>query len=335
MTRFRFTVALCLLLVLAAALPALADVKTEEKSLTKFEGLVGKMMGLFGGKAAREGVASTVAVKANRKATITGDSGEIIDLDQEQVYTLDLRKKQYRVTSFAELRRQLEEAKAKAAQARSDEQPAQPQTGEKEPEMEIDFSIKESGQSRRINNYDCREVILTVTMRQKGKTLDQGGGMVMTSHIWLGPKIPYLQEIADFDRRYAEKLQGPYALSAADAQQMAAALALYPGMQEMMGKFEAQKVNMEGTEVLTVTTMESVKSPEQMQQEQKEQESESSPASGLGGLLGRKLLKKKPQESGGPANRTKIFTMEHELVRAEPAASDADVGIPAGFKQAK
>jgi len=27
--------------------------------------------------------------------------------------------------------------------------------------------------------------------------------------------------------------------------------------------------------------------------------------------------------------------MEHELVRAAPEAADADVGIPAGFKQVK
>jgi len=42
------------------------------------------MMGLFGGKAMKEGIVDTVAVKGNRKATFSDNAGEIIDLDEER-----------------------------------------------------------------------------------------------------------------------------------------------------------------------------------------------------------------------------------------------------------
>ena len=49
---------------------------------------------------------------------------------------------------------------------------------------------------------------MTITVREKGKTLEQSGGMVMTTDMWLAPKIAAMKDIADFDVRYAQKLYG-------------------------------------------------------------------------------------------------------------------------------
>ena len=43
-----------------------ADVRSDEKSRVEFAGMLGLMVNLFGGKAAREGVLSTVAVRLIR-----------------------------------------------------------------------------------------------------------------------------------------------------------------------------------------------------------------------------------------------------------------------------
>ena len=93
-----------------------ADVRADQKTRIEFAGMLGRMVNLFGGKAAREGVTSTVAVKGNRKVTTSGQTGQIIDLTEEKIYALDLRKKSYKVTTFAEIRRQMEEAQKKAAE---------------------------------------------------------------------------------------------------------------------------------------------------------------------------------------------------------------------------
>ena len=48
---------------------ALADVRTEQKTHATFGGPLGRMIGMFGGKAAKEGIVETVAVKGDRKMT--------------------------------------------------------------------------------------------------------------------------------------------------------------------------------------------------------------------------------------------------------------------------
>jgi hypothetical protein len=316
-----------------------AEVKTEEKSQLKFEGMMGRMMGLFGGKAAKEGVVNTVAVKGNRKMTLSENEGQIIDLTEQKVYSLDLKKKTYEVVTFEEMRRRLQEAQEKAAKAAKDNTKTEQPPSEKQ--MEFDFSVKESGQKRAISGYDCREVVMIITAHEKGKTLEEGGGMVMTTHSWLGPNIPALKEIAEFDQRYAKAMALAFNMGDA-AEQMAMASAMYPGMKDMIGKMQVESVNMEGAQILTEMAMESVKTAAQMSQEQKQASDDSGGGSitsvrGLGGLLGKGLGKKKPAESdpNKPANRSTIFTMNHELLKIATSVADSDVAIPAGFKEKK
>ena len=98
-----------------SAAPALADVKTRDKGQVKFEGMLGTMMRMFGGKALSEGIVSTNAVKGNRKATLNDMTGRIVDLDEQKVYDLDMKKKNYTVTTFEQLRQKLREAQEQAA----------------------------------------------------------------------------------------------------------------------------------------------------------------------------------------------------------------------------
>ena len=71
------------LLALVAA-PAWAEVKTREKTHITLGGMMGKVFNLFGGKAAKEGVVGTTAVKGNRKATMNESNGQIVDLTEEK-----------------------------------------------------------------------------------------------------------------------------------------------------------------------------------------------------------------------------------------------------------
>ena len=200
-----------------------ADVRSEEKSQVKFEGGLGRMLNLFGGKAAREGIVSSVTVKGDRKATATGDNMQIVDLREEKIYDIDVKDKSYRVTTFAEIKKQMEDARKKAEAQASRESGSSSSSGEPQKQVEVDFDLKESGQKRAINGFDAREVIMTVAVREKGKTLAESGGMVLTSNIWMAPAIVAMQEVAAFDRRYAEKMFGPTMI---DARQMAAAVAM-------------------------------------------------------------------------------------------------------------
>ena len=150
---------------------------------------------------------------------------------------------------------------------------------------------------------------MTITVREKGKTLEQSGGLVMTSDMWLAPRIAAMKEIADFDLRYAQKLYGPM-IAGASPQDMAAAMAMYPMMKQAMEKWAAEGGSSKAPPILTTVTMEAVKSAEQMAQETKtaaEERSLSAPPASVGGLIGglakRKIATEEGRRSDGASRR--------------------------------
>jgi hypothetical protein len=343
MNRTRMTIALSAALLAASSYSLRADVREEQKAHVQFGGMLGRMFNMFGGKSAREGVTSTIAVKGDRKATTSDMTGQIIDLAEEKVYDLDLKKKAYTVTTFAELRRRMEEAKKKADEnarkeaGREKEKPAAADPDAKQ--VEIDFDIKNTGAKKTINGFDTHETVMTITVREKGKTLEQGGGMVMTSDMWLTPKIAAMKEVADFDMRYAQKLYGTM-IAGVSAEQMAAAMAMYPMMKPALGKMSAEGGKIDGTPVQTTTTMDAVKSAEQIAEEAKAGGDDSKPAAagGVSGMLGgfaKKMAQKKMGGDDANKDRATFMTMTSEVLKVVTDVSPADVAVPAGFKENK
>jgi hypothetical protein len=164
-------VPLVLALVAVSSYSVQADIKTDEKTRVQFGGVLGGIVNLFGGKAAREGVTSAVAVKGDRKATTSDNTGRIVDLTEEKIYDLDIRRKTYKVTTFAELRRQIEEARRKAEEAARKAEPPQkaPRRDPNAKEMEIDFDIKNTGQ-KEIVGFDTQRSCSPLRCAKRGKS---------------------------------------------------------------------------------------------------------------------------------------------------------------------
>jgi hypothetical protein len=331
MRRLLISCALVFPLVALTAGPAMAEVKTREKSQVKIEGIIGRMMNMFGGKAAREGIIATTAVKGDRKATMNDSTGQIIDLAEEKIYDLDLKKKTYEVTTFAELRQRMQEAREKAKKDAEREQPKdeKPEKADQpQKEYEVDFDAKETGQKKSLAGYDTREVIMTITVREKGKTLEDAGGFVMTADSWLGPQIPALKELHDFNLRYLKQLQGPDAMGMS-AEQMAMVVAMYPMLKQASERLSKEGAKLQGTPLATTTTFEVVKSKEMMAQQA--ESSNSGGGGGFGGMLARKLAKK----DNAAQPRSTIFTVFGETQEVATAVAAADVTLPADFKEKK
>jgi hypothetical protein len=332
-TRLTLAVALCL-----AAAPALlrADVKTQERTQVKFEGALGRMVNVFGGRGAREGIVSSVAVKGNRMLTLSGESGELIDLAEEKVYTLDLKDKEYRVVTFAEMRKRLQEAMAKAekdAAAAKPEPEPEKKPNEPKKEYEVDFSIRPGAGARQFAGRNATEQIATIVVREKGKTLEEAGGMVLDSHLWLTPSVPELKELTDFRVKYAQAVYGEMAAQA--AQNMTQAMAMYPQMQDAMKKMAEEARKLDGTPLFTEMVFQVQAPPGQATQS--EQRS-SPPPTSVGGLLGGLMRKRggdKPAADAAPAvpGRATVVTMTTETLQIASNATDADVALPAGLKQ--
>jgi hypothetical protein len=316
-----------------AGVSARADVRTQEKTHMTFAGPLGRMVNMFGGKAAKEGIVQTVAVKGERMMTTSDKTAELIDLAEEKVYNIDLDSKSYTVTTFAELRQKMQEAqeKAKEHMASAKERQEKEKPSEPQKKMAIDVSTKETGQKKSVNGFDCHEVVTTVTMHEDGKTLDEGGGMVLTTDAWMTTPIPAMKEVAAFRRRYYEKLSGMDA--AAAAAQMAQAMAMYPQMKDLMGRARVEGAKVDGTPISTVMTMEAASSPEQKKEHADQQQSLDS-GGGLGGMLARKMMKNNADENASAdSGRSPIMTTTLEVLSVATDVAPDAVSIPAGFRQ--
>jgi hypothetical protein len=315
------------LLTLTAA-PAYAEVKTRDKTQVKFEGMLGRMFSLFGGKSGKDGIEGKTAVKGNRKATLTDTGGTIIDLSEEKIYELDTKKKQFTVTTFDELRRKLREAREKAMKEAEKAEPGQKEEAQKPAkEYEVDFDVKETGQKKTVAGYDAKNTVVTVTVREKGKALEEGGGLVMTNDMWLGPAIPQLKELYEFDLKYAKALQGPE-MAAMSAEQMSAMVALFPLVSKAMDRMQKDAGKLAGTPLETTMTVEAVKTKEELAQAQ--QQSSGSGGGGLGGMLARKMLKTEPAKA-----RATVVTTRYEVLEVSTSVVPTDLAIPADYKEKK
>jgi hypothetical protein len=343
MTRSRVISALTLSVFVLSMASLGADVRTDQKTKFQIAGALGKIVSVFGGKAARDGVTSTMALKGTRKISYNDTTGQIVDLSEEKIYDLDMKKKTYRVTTFADLRRRMDEERQKAEAEAKKEQTAAPSSeparDPNQKDVEIDFDIKNTGQSKAINGFDTKESVVTVTVREKGKTLEQAGGMVMTSDMWLAPTVPALRELADFDAKYYQQLYGPM-IAGASPQEMAQAMAMYPMVKQAMGKMTAEGGKISGTPILTTVTFDSVLSADEVAQAQQQQaQAQSAPPAKSGGLSGRlagalasKAMKK---DDTAVQARTTFITTTSEFLKVTTDVGANDVAIPAGFKEAR
>ena len=322
----RTTIGFIVATLLVAAAPRLAaDVKTQHKNIFQMGGMLGGIVNRFAGDIAKDGLISTIGVKGNRQIRLNDKTGRIIDLAEEKVYDLDLKKKEYKVTTFAELRKQWQDAQAKAksdVSSGGSDQPADPKQQGKQ--MEVTFSVKETGQKKTIGGKDTHETVVVITMKEKGKALDESGGLEITTSFWLTAKIAALEEVGAFDAKFAKAIYGDM-LTGADMNQMSMLLAQYPSMKELTDKLAVEAKKLEGTPMLVAMTMEAVKGPEDGASQ--------SQSGGGGGLMGR-IAGRLAKPKGGDA-RSKVFTSSDEVLSVETTVTAEDTAIPAGFKEKK
>jgi hypothetical protein len=334
----RLVLAAALSLVLAS--PVLADAKLSQKTRVQLTGVLGTAMNVFGGRAAREGVTSDIAVKGNRRISRSGESAEIVDLDEEKIYSVDYARKTYKVTTFDEVRKQFKDAMSE----RDEEESESKKDNKKDPdakEYEIDFASKSTGQRETINGFEAKQTIATITIREKGKKLQESGGAVLTADMWMTPRVAALREYEEFERRYVKKLWGDLGV---DMRSMAALTAAAPEFSKAMKALRENQAKLEGTSVRSIVTFEAVPDPRQPETASEEEEEGASAANqavkALGGFMNR--MKKKPAEepaedSKPVAAKTKngkvLFTSSSEVLSASATATSGDVAIPAGFSQ--
>jgi hypothetical protein len=359
------TIAFAAVAVLVAAPSgASAGVKVEERSTFELTGALGSIARMVGAGSS-EGELTTVAVNGSRKRSTSGDTGDIIDLAEGNLYAYDVKRGAYRVSSFEELRHAVEKARRGASAERSEaprgvERDPRAGDGERQlkealEQIQIDVELKSTGRTRTINGFETREVLMTVAAHAKGATLEQSGGIALRSDMWLTPKIAALKELAEFDRRYAARLASSIygGASPKDASAMDAALATNPMLKDVMVRMKAEGAKVDGSPILTVVTVDLVPSAEEkakMAAEAEQQKRKASERSrpelgkGLGGLLGgfaKHAVQKKAEEqveaklerTSAEAQSPTLLKMTTEVLRVSTRVDASDLALPAGLRR--
>lgn len=349
--------------VLGTAAPsrAAAAVKVEERSTFELTGALGGIARMVG-VGPSEPELRTIAVSGDRKRSISGDGGELVDLDEGALYALDLKRGAYRVTTFDQLRQAMDDARrrataerAKAPRGREPSPDEQRQVDEALQQAQIDVGLKSTGRSRTINGFQTRQVVLTVAAHARGDTLEHGGGLALTSEMWLAPKIAALKELADFEQRfarsYASALYG--GASRKDAEAMNGAFAMHPLLKDALVKLKTEGAKVDGSPILTTVTVDVVPSAEdraklaaESAKEQRRTRERSRPdmGKGLGGLLGgiaKQVVEKKIEEkvdeklesSKADAQSPTLLRMTTEVLRVSRSVAASDVALPPGLRR--
>lgn len=157
----------------------------------------------------------TTMVHGNQKAVVGKDFTEITDLDRQVMIHIDHNRKTYTVTTFADMRKMMEEMPAKMAamqqqmkdaQARSAAQqgPAAPSN------LQTSFTttVSDPGMSKTIDGQNAVQQIVTMKMTVID-TNNPGTHMeyTVTTEVWTTPDLPAeMKEVRDFDMRFGQKL---------------------------------------------------------------------------------------------------------------------------------
>jgi hypothetical protein len=357
------TLILCLTVTLLMPVCLTADLRYDET--TEMKGGILETLGKFGGMFGAKGLdksTTTTYIKGDRlrKDQLNGaelTSSQIIDLDREQIVTLDHKKRTYTVMTFAEMRAQMEKAIATAKAAPPQNQSA-PQA-DKKPDVKVEpkINVKDTGETKVINGFNTRRVLLTVEVEGEDQKTKDKGAMGADTELWITKDISGFDEQNRFYMKYAKAMASPELLkSMAGSPGMGQDPRVAESAQAMRKKMES----LDGVAILTImsfnlsgTPSEETKTQHtQTNSGQKKSNEERQPANmseaigkALGGFggFGRKKKKEEPPQptETSPATTTSsdgkvtatLMTSTTEMKGFSKAALDGSLfDVPAGYK---
>jgi hypothetical protein len=171
----------------------------------------------------------------------TGPTAEIVRLDQERVYSLELKKKEYTERTFAEMRAAWEKSLQQAQQAQAQAQAQEPQaSGVPVDQSRCEWSepraeVRRSGEKSTFGGYEGERTTIIATQSCTDKETGSVCDFALTIDQWLAPGFPAEAEAMSFYKAYAEKMGLTTALSRDAAQRAESLFAGYKGLWSEVG----------------------------------------------------------------------------------------------------
>lgn len=336
-------------------------------SHVKLAGSMGKFMSVaarFGGKGATQST-ETVYLTPTKKRTDNGNHTEITDVDAGRIISIDHKKKQYYIMTFAELKKQMEaatkEAGAAADQSQSAPEPQQQAQDQGSQEVHAHFDVTPTGRHEKILGHSTAENYVTMgldatqtqTDQQTGQQQTEKGNMTVFQDMWLAKDLHISKIEAEFAQNMAKKLDPSFdpAAFASIGQAMMKSLS-NPQMSAAMKKAATEAKKLDGTPLRTVTYLVTVPDGKKFDPKLALGTAEAAKPKkkhhGFGGFL-KSAVKKAEQQVGqqdqsgndqqngqdqGPKKQTTILTTTTNYTSVKLGSIPASVfAPPAGYKQ--
>ena len=357
---FKKTLSLCIIIALMMPVCMTADLRYDETTEMKggiMESL-GKMAGMFGAKGLDKSTTSTY-IKGDRlrKDQLNGAelvSSQIIQLDRDQMVSVDHKKKTYTVMTFAEMKAQMEKAIASAKSAPQNQPPSKTNPEKPDVKVEPKINVKDTGETKVINGFNTRKVLLTVEIEGEDQKTKDKGAMGADTELWLTKDISGFDEQNKFYAKYAQKMASP---------ELIKTVGISPGMgqdprtAESMVAMRKKMEGLDGVAILTIMSFNlsgtaSAETKAQANSRPKESNEERQPENvtqaigkALGGFggFGRKKKKEEPapstqtaQSASGSSNEKVSATLMTTTTEMKSfSKSPLDTGlfdVPAGYR---
>jgi hypothetical protein len=280
-----------------------------------------------------------------------GPSAEIVRLDDDKLYHLNINKKEYTETSFEQMRERLQKAQDQMNSTDGKKQPSAVDQSKCE-WLPARADVKKTGEKAQFAGYDAERVIITAAQPCKDKDTGSICEVALVLDQWLSTGFAESAEALKFYKAYAAKM-GMDPTSSQDVSQRAKALfSQYKGI---WTEIAAKMQNVKGYPVKSSFTLalggaQCKNSNAEAAPSSQDNDSSNSP-SGLAGAMAGKLgglFHKKKDDADAPAappapvvtpvalppGDVALMTVASQLVSVSTNGASADAfTVPADFKK--
>jgi hypothetical protein len=280
-----------------------------------------------------------------------GPSAEIVRLDDDKLYHLNINKKEYTETSFEQLRERLQKAQDQMNSTDEKKQPSAVDQSKCE-WLPARADVKKTGEKAQFAGYDSERVIITAAQPCKDKDSGSICEVALVLDQWLSTGFAESAEALKFYKAYAAKM-GMDPTSSQDVSQRAKALfSQYKGI---WTEVAAKMQNVKGYPVKSSFTLalggEQCKNSNAQQAQSSQDNDSSNSPGGLAGAVAGKLgglFHKKKDDADTPAAQpapvvtpvavppgdVALMTVSSQLVSVSTNGASADAfTVPADFKK--
>jgi hypothetical protein len=280
-----------------------------------------------------------------------GPSAEIVRLEDDKLYHLNINKKEYTETSFEQMRERLQKAQDQMNSTDEKKQPSAVDQSKCE-WLPARADVKKTGEKAQFAGYDSERVIITAAQPCKDKDTGSICEVALVLDQWLSTGFAESAEALKFYKAYAAKM-GMDPTSSQDVSQRARALfSQYKGI---WTEVAAKMQNVKGYPVKSSFTLalggEQCKNSNARQAQSSQDNDSSNSPGGLAGAMAGKLgglFHKKKDDADAPAAQpapvvtpvavppgdVALMTVSSQLVSVSTNGASTDAfTVPADFKK--